>query len=243
MRKIRKLRLLLAPLILFLILGSGLVAKAEDSNTFYSPEFGAKVKAFKVTETGETVELTPEEYNDLDLNFETEDEEEDITPGHSIFEENDKSGSLITPMDSFRSWYEFVPTTSTNYTGDPLKITADIGCTPAKGCTIGYGETYTKTIAVTYGNATNTDKEIIKTSLGITYSSATAKTSSFSYHLKQGDVGYIAFKPYKVKKEGYFKLCNNESKTCSKTTKTGYARIPKKTANGQADGIFYFVFK
>lgn len=240
MRKIRTLKLFLAPFVLLLILGSGQVAKAEDSNTFYSPEFGANVNVFTVTETGETVELTPEEYNNLNLNFETED---DITQEDSLFEEDLNSNSLITPMDSFRTWYKFVPTTSTSYTGDPLKVTADIGCTTAKGCTIGYGETYTKTISVTYGNATNAEKELIKSSLGITFSSATAKTSSFIYSLEKGDVGYIAFKPYKIKKNGYFALCNNESSTCTKTSKTGYARVPKKTSTGRADGIFYFVYK
>lgn len=233
------MKVLVASVLLF-SLGLSVTANAEegsvhDENKFYSSEFGAYVNAFRVTETGEVVELTPEEYESLELNYESEE--------NDLIDTEENTKPEIQPRDSFRSWLEFVATSSTNYTGDPLKVTADIGCTSSKGCSIGYGETYTKSVAVTFGAATNTEKEAIKTSLGITYTSATAKTSSFTYHLKQGENGYIAFKPYKVKKAGYFKECYNQGMGCRKLDKTGYVRLPKKLSNGNADGIFYFVHR
>lgn len=236
MKKIGKLFLI--PFLLFLSFSSVTTVEAEEldnreNNKFYSPEFDADVIAFTVTETGETVELTKEEYEDLNLKHETED---------LINESTGPSSPVIVPMDSFRSWYKFIPTKTTNYTGDPLKVTSDINCTTSS-CSIGHNVTYTKTVTVTYGNATNTEIEAIRTSLGISYSSATAKTSSFTFNLKKGEAGYIAFKPYKIKKDGYFELCTNQGGGCNKIpNKTGYVRLPKKLSNGNADGVFYFVF-
>jgi len=207
-----------------------------DDNTFYSSEFGAYVNAYKITDDG-LQELTKEE-------------NEELTKGKNLDSNlanvetiNPKKSNDITIMDSYRETKKFVPTKSTRYVGDPIKVTQDIGCTVSKGCSIGYGVTYTTSVTVSYTANSNSDKGLIKSALGITYSKAKASTSSFTYNLKKGQKGYVAFKPYKIKKDGYFQVCGNQGVGCRKTSETGYARVPVKLKDGKADGLFYFVLK
>ena len=78
--------------------------------------------------------------------------------------------------------------------------------------------------------------------MGITWSSAKAETSSFTFDLKKGEKGYIAFRPYMVKKSGYFEHCANQGIGCRKTNRTGYVNMPRKLSNGKADGVYYFAY-
>ncbi|MED3688579.1 hypothetical protein P4534_07060 [Peribacillus butanolivorans] len=206
-----------------------------DENTFYSPEFGAYVNAYKITDNG-LQELTEEENEEV---TEVENLDSNSTRVHSM---NQKTLNDSTIMD-YRETKKFKPTKSTRYVGDPIKVTQDIGCTVSKGCSIGYGVSYTTTVSVSYTANSNSDKGLIKSALGITYSKAKATTISFTYNLKKGEKGYVAFKPYKIKKDGYFQLCGNQGVGCRKTSQTGYARVPVKLKDGKADGIFYFVLK
>lgn len=206
-----------------------------DENTFYSPEFGAYVNAYKITDNG-LQELTEEENEEV---TEVENLDSNSTRVQSM---NQKTLNDSTIMD-YRETKKFKPTKSTRYVGDPIKVTQDIGCTVSKGCSIGYGVSYTTTVSVSYTANSNSDKGLIKSALGITYSKAKATTSSFTYNLKKGEKGYVAFKPYKIKKDGYFQLCGNQGVGCRKTSQTGYARVPVKLKDGKADGIFYFVLK
>lgn len=204
----------------------------DDGEKFYSPEFDAFVNAFKLSDTGELIELTSQDYNALDLNYVSEDDSSNVL--------EDKESKISTM--SFRSWLEFVPTKSTSYVGDPIKVSADISCTTST-CSLGHGVTYSKSIAVTYGAATSVEKVAMNSSLSINYTSVKATTTSFTFNLKKGQKGYVAFKPYKIRRDGYFKECYNQGMGCRKLSKTGYVRIPKKLSNGKANGVFYFVHK
>lgn len=217
----------------------------SEQKSFYSEEFGNYIIPFTETEDGEIKTLSEKEVEkEFSLNVsgnqlaDTESKEEinSFSLNDSIISE--ERGSTKA---AYYEYLKFKPTKSTSYVGDPLKVVADIGCTTST-CSIGHGVTYTKTITVTYGAATDIQKSAIKSSLGISYSSAKASTSSYTFNLKKGEYGYIAFKPYKIKKSGYFLNCGNQGTGCHKNGKTGYVRLPKKLANGKADGMFYFVY-
>jgi hypothetical protein len=214
-------------------------AEISEDKTFYSEEFGNYVIPFSENEDGDAKVLSEKEIadeNSLNTFSSQLDDSESTEDVDSI--NSEERGSTKA---SYREYLKFKPTKTTNYVGDPLKVVSDIGCTTSS-CSIGHGVTYTKTITVTYGAASDLEKSLIKSSLNIGYSSAKASTSSYTFNLKKGEYGYIAFKPYKVKKSGYFLNCGNQGTGCHKTSKTGYVRLPKKLSNGKADGIFYFVY-
>lgn len=125
------------------------------------------------------------------------------TTGEELEDYVEQDGDYHITDSFYVAYSKFIHTSTTNYTGDPLKITADIDCTSTT-CSIGHGVTYIKSVTVSYSGQTNNDKALIKSTLGISYTSAKASTSSFTFNLKKGQAGYIAFKPYKIKKSGYF---------------------------------------
>lgn len=205
----------------------------NDDEKFYSPEFDAFVNAFKLSDTGQLIELTKEEYKALDLKHESEDDLSSV-----VENEEPKMGT----RDTVWSYLKFVPTKSTSYVGDPVKVSADINCT-ASTCSLGHGVSFSRSIAVTYGTATKAEKSAISQSLNITYTEVKATTNSFTFNLKKGQKGYVAFKPYKIRRDGYFQQCYSRGMGCFKTNKKGYVRIPKQLSDGNANGVFYFVYK
>lgn len=217
----------------------------SEQKAFYSEEFGNYIIPFTETESGNVKTLSEKEVEqELSLNeFDNSLSNTESLDNLATDSMNDSSVSEErgSTKAAYYEYLKFKSTKSTNYVGDPLKVVADIGCTTGT-CSIGHGVTYTKTITVTYGAATDGQKSAIKSSLGISYSSAKASTSSYTFNLKKGEYGYIAFKPYKIKKSGYFLNCGNQGTGCHKTSKTGYVRLPKKLSSGKADGMFYFVY-
>ncbi|MFU0790518.1 MAG: hypothetical protein ACFWT6_11255 [Virgibacillus proomii] len=135
------------------------------------------------------------------------------------------------PLWVIANTINFCSYSSKNYTGNPIKVSPDIGCTVKKGCSLGHGQTYSTSISLTYGSANGAQKPGIKSSLGINFTKAKATTNSFTFNLAKGQKSYVAFKPYKVKKSIYFKLCGNQGMWCRKLNKKGYARIPRKLSN------------
>lgn len=173
----------------------------SSDDAFYSPEFNSYVVPFKQRDDGKLEPLSKEEYNkaiEQEGSFEDESDDTNNTP---LTSPNKEKG--VTPQ-GYREYYKFVHTTSSNYIGNPIKVSADIGCNKKIGsCSLGHGETYTTSISVTYGGANVAQKSAIKSSLGINFTKSKAITTSFTFNIKAGQKGYVAFKPYKVKKNGY----------------------------------------
>lgn len=242
MEKRSMLLALIACLSLFVIFYSSEVQADEvtnEENIFYSEELGAYVQAFKQDDSGEMKVLTEEEHDSMISDF--EEGSEIINPAGALFKTRIESDNSITPMGTFYQYDKFIHTSSSNFTGSPLKVTNDIDCT-TPSCSLGHGVTYTRTVSYSYGAASAGETSAIKSTLGITLSSAKAETSNFTFTLIRGDRGYVAFRPYMVKKSGYFESCSSQGGGCYKTSRTGYVNMSRKLSNGKADGVFYFAY-
>ena len=94
-------------------------------------------------------------------------------------------------------------------------------------------------MSASYSVSATLEKNAIKANAGFTWVSSASDSSTYSFTLKNGDRGYIGFKPYLKKTYGTLKKYSNWDGLLS--SKNAYGYSPKKTSSGEADGYYYFV--
>lgn len=208
---------------------------------FFDSEFNAEIKAYKTTEDG-LVPLTKEEYDRLTQ--ENEDLGTEFTGSNSNLKNSIKSvnkvnnNSLITPMDIYYEYWKYFESSVTKYTGDPIKVTATIDCTTSGGCSI--SKAVSATVSASYSVSGANEIAAIKAGASFTWVNSATNTSTYTFSLAKGESGYIAFKPTKRKSTGTLKKYSNESGYLYSVS--AYGRSAVKLSNGEADGIFTFVY-
>lgn len=206
----------------------------EEPERFYSSELNAEIIAYETTENG-LVPLTKEEYEAL--HHESEEEESLVeSPTFKAIESSSKS--LIQPMDIYREWFTYTESSVTTYQGDPIQVTSSINCTTSK-CNI--SKAVSATVSASYSVSSQAEKDAIKAGVSYTWVNSATSTSTYNFTLKKGESGYIAFEPTKKKSTGKLKKYSNEHGLIY--TESAYARNPVKLSNGEAKGVYSFIFK
>ncbi|WP_146553228.1 hypothetical protein [Rummeliibacillus sp. SL167] len=175
----------------------------KQAELFYDPEFNAEISAYANTEEG-LVPLTQEEYNAL--NQEKEELELETSDDSSSVKNTD---GIVIPMDNYYEYYKYSESSVTTYTGDPIQVTSTISCNTSGGCSI--SKSVSSTVSSSYSANVNlsAEKSAIKSGVSYTWVSSASDTSTYTFSLKKGDKGYIAFKPSKRKSSGTLKKYSN----------------------------------
>lgn len=214
---------------------------SETAERFYSQELGAEISAYSNTEGG-LVPLTKEEFESL--NFESESDDIDIVNvplSKSVMPTNLTTGTVsgdVTVMDVYRQWYKYFESSVTTYTGDPIQVTSDINCNTS---TCAISKSVSATVSASYSVSAQAEKDAIKAGVSYTWINSASDTSTYSFSLKKGDKGYVAFLPTKKKSSGSLKKYSNEHGLIS--SKSVYARTPVKLSNGELKGTYTFIYK
>lgn len=145
----------------------------------------------------------------------------------------------ITPYD-YREWYTFTPNGSyTKTSGKVKKISADFTAPNAGG-------SITKTVSFTISHSfssnvtTEIQKSDIQAGCGFTWVKSATASTTYTAYLDAGETGYLSFTPYYNKISGSLNLHSNWDGLISTKSATGYS--VKRTADGEPDGLYKFVY-
>ncbi len=219
--------------------------------SLYSP-----VMAAETTSTDNTTELLREySYYDAELdayviaftrnsddtiNYLTENEAIQLSTMTENVPMEDTSSDEIVPFD-YREWYKFVPSGSkTQSNGSQRKVSADFEA--PKG-----GGSVTKTVSFTVShtfsaNVTSaSEKSAIQAGCGFSWVKSASSSTTYTANLNAGEKGYLSFTPYYNKISGSLQLYSNWDGLISSKSATGYS--VKKTADGEPDGLYKFIYK
>ncbi|WP_078578014.1 DUF6060 domain-containing protein [Salipaludibacillus agaradhaerens] len=199
----------------------------DSEEGFEDPVTGDWIQPFEIKEDGTVKMLTLEEYKSI---IELEDDEEyfEIVKDENAFE-----------ILNFRTYYKFKPSGNrTKVTKSGIKATADINCnTPTCSATVGVSATTSRSYSVSGSQ----EIKAINANAGYTVTKSATNSSTFNYNIKKGDRGYISFKPYHWKVSGKLELRGNQGMGLI-SSKNASVTFPKKLSDGQADGIYSFVY-
>lgn len=202
-----------------------------DSNEgFEDPETGEWIQPFRFLEDGSVELISEEEYMEA-LSPTTYDNTDNlITPLESI--EN-----IIEP-NSYYYWRFDRSGTRTRITRPRVKASPDINCTTSTCSTsLSVGASTSHAFSTSVG----AERTAIRAGAGYTWTSSASSKTTFSYNIRRGDRGYIAFSPYHWRVSGTLKYIGSRGIGVI-DSKSAWGSYPKKLSNGQADGIYAFVY-
>ena len=81
----------------------------------------------------------------------------------------------------------------------------------------------------------------VQAGCGFTWVKSASSNTTYTAHLNSGEKGYLAFTPYYNKISGSLQLYSNWDGLISSKSATGYS--VKKTADGEPDGLYQFIYK
>lgn len=81
----------------------------------------------------------------------------------------------------------------------------------------------------------------VQAGCGFTWVKSASSNTTYTAHLNSGEKGYLAFTPYYNKISGSLQLYSNWDRLISSKSATGYS--VKKTADGEPDGLYQFIYK
>lgn len=81
----------------------------------------------------------------------------------------------------------------------------------------------------------------VQAGCGFTWVKSASSNTTYTAHLNSGEKGYLAFTPYYNKISGSLQLYSNWDGLISSKSVTGYS--VKKTADGEPDGLYQFIYK
>ncbi|QQD81360.1 hypothetical protein JD965_15940 [Bacillus siamensis] len=206
----------------------------SDSNVekFYDEEQDAVIAPFKATENG-LVPVSKDEYEKTTEIKENEDLENEFVVSE---ESNDEPEFKPYADVDIRSWF-YTEKSSTKYYGDPIKVSASIKCT-ASSCRV--DKQWQANISKSYSVNASSEIRAINYGASFNFTSAKSSSSTYSFTIKKGQSGYIAFKPYKRKSTGT--LTQYSTMYGKMSSKSAYGRSAIKLRTGEADGYYTFVF-
>ncbi|MCK1999871.1 hypothetical protein MZM54_00555 [[Brevibacterium] frigoritolerans] len=208
--------------------GATKTVKIDKKSAIYDKSLGKYVTPLKEV-NGKLVPASKQEY----LNEIKSASGQSVTiPKVSTLASTNDMGTL-----DYREYWKYTPTsTSSKVVGKTKKVTADIGCTSAS-CSI--SKQVSVTVSAQYSVNATAEKSAIKANAGFTWVNSASDSSTYSFKLKKGDRGYVGFKPYYKKTTGKLKKYSNWDGYLY--SKSANAHSPRKTANKEADGMYYFV--
>ncbi|MCL1631589.1 hypothetical protein M3N64_06450, partial [Sporolactobacillus sp. CPB3-1] len=155
----------------------------------------------------------------------------------------DKKGNsnAITPAEiPIVTTYKYKEKKSTKYYGDRIKVSAWVKA-GSKSALISHSVQYSVTISASYSVTAGSQQSAIKHGASFTITSAKTNANTYGLYVSAHRTGAIYFKPYKRKTSGTLTQYNNYvGKVNSKSV---YARSAIKLKSGEADGIYYIVYK
>lgn len=200
-------------------------------NMYFDETVGANVIAFKLLANGDVKYLTKEEaeagkkVDDMQVNVAT-----DIKKTNIKFRD-------------YMNWYIFKQTYGpVHYEGGIKKISADIKA-PRKGGSISLNVGYTSKHFFSATIGIEAKKLAIQAGASIAWEESASTSITYTFDLKAGDRGYVGFRPYYNKVEGELELHGNWGDGLIGVEKGVAGYSVKKTALGDADGEYTFVFK
>ncbi len=81
----------------------------------------------------------------------------------------------------------------------------------------------------------------VQAGCGFTWVKSASSNTTYTAHLNSGGKGYLAFTPYYNKISGSLQVYSNWDGLISSKSVTGYS--VKKTADGEPDGLYQFIYK
>lgn len=81
----------------------------------------------------------------------------------------------------------------------------------------------------------------VQAGCGFTRVKSASSNTTYTAHLNSGEKGYLAFTPYYNKISGSLQVYSNWDGLISSKSVTGYS--VKKTADGEPDGLYQFIYK
>lgn len=81
----------------------------------------------------------------------------------------------------------------------------------------------------------------VQAGCGFTWVKSASSNTTYTAHLNSGEKGYLAFTPYYNKISGSLQVYSNWDGLISSKSVTGYS--VKKTADGEPDGLYQFIYK
>lgn len=81
----------------------------------------------------------------------------------------------------------------------------------------------------------------VQAGCGFTWVKSASSNTAYTAHLNSGEKGYLAFMPYYNKISGSLQVYSNWDGLISSKSVTGYS--VKKTADGEPDGLYQFIYK
>lgn len=96
------------------------------------------------------------------------------------------------------------------------------------------------TVSKSYSVNASSEIKAINYGASFNFTSAKSSSSTYSFTIKKGQSGYIAFKPYKRKSTGT--LTQYSTMHGKISSKSAYGRSAIKLRTGEADGYYSFVF-
>ncbi|MFN2746495.1 MULTISPECIES: DUF6060 domain-containing protein [Bacillus] len=208
-----------------------------EPERFYDPELDAEVTAYENTENG-LIPLTEEEYKEFTQDKESEESEFPDLSTTSFNSFKTASSGDFTTQD-YREYWKYSESKVTTYTGNPIQVTSSINCNTSGGCHI--TKNVSATVSASFSVNSQAEKSAIKAGVSYTWVSSATDSSTYTFKLKKGERGYIAFKPTKRKSSGKLKRYSNWDGYLF--SKSAYCRNPVKLSNGEAKGTYLFVHK
>ncbi|MEC1261008.1 hypothetical protein P9D34_11180 [Bacillus swezeyi] len=207
--------------------------EVKEPERFYDKEFDSEITSYKNTEHG-LVPLSEEEYKGFtEVKIEEPGYPDLATTLNSLAASSDD----FTTQD-YREYWKYSESKVTTYTGNPIQVTSTINCNTKGGCSI--SKIVSSTVSASFSVDTQAEKNAIKAGVSYTWVSSASDSSRYTYNLQKGEAGYIAFKPSKRKSSGKLKRYSNWDGYLF--SKSAYCRNPIKLKNGEAKGVYTFVF-
>lgn len=206
----------------------------SDSNVekFYDEEQDTVISPFKATENG-LVPVSKDEYEKTTKIKENEDLENEFV----VSEESNDEPEFKPYADVDLRYWRYKEKSATKYYGDPIKVSASIKCT-ASSCRV--DKQWQASISKSYSVNASSEIRAINYGASFNFTSAKSSSSTYSFTIKKGQSGYVAFKPYKRKSTGT--LTQYSTMHGKISSKSAYGRSAIKLRTGEADGYYLFVF-
>ncbi|KSV59887.1 hypothetical protein [Acetivibrio ethanolgignens] len=204
-------------------------------NIYYDESVGANVIAFTLNKDGSVNYLTKTEADSITKNAGSEDINLKETNSNKI---NDK-----IMLRDYRNWYVFRQTSEpTLYTGSLKKVSADL-VAPRGGGSITKNVGYTSTHFFSASIGSQDKKSAIQAGATIGWQSSASTSTSYTVNLRAGEKGYIGFYPYYNKVVGDLELHGNWGDGLISTERGVAGYSVKLTSDGEADGLYKFIYK